>query len=260
MSEINREDLAAFSDLTIPISILLPPGLFFTKFALLLLYLRLFSQNHIVKRGIWIGIIVCLLFYAPATLLYIFMREEGTHRVKMTYAVAVTGPVTDVYIISLPLLAVAQLHLDMRTKARVAAVFLTGLFTVEVDIGIICCCLPLTPALFRKRRENSPWPSTFRSMFGPLGARFLRLSGPGSGSGSAGSRATNSPRWSSAGYTQFVTLGLAADALGLGLAETDALELVNLKMQLPSSAAATATTIIEGQALRGAENRIEQQQ
>ncbi|QKX53654.1 uncharacterized protein TRUGW13939_00733 [Talaromyces rugulosus] len=177
-----------------PSAILTAPAIYFTKLTLLLLYLRLFSLNQGVNIGIWAGIVFCSIYYTIVFFLFIFVKDN--HKLTLlTYSVAVIGVVSDVYIICLPLVAVTQLHLDTARKWRVATVFLTGLLgvvmsflgciyrfqfdikdntysllsiyivnTVEVDIGIICTCLPVMAALFRNNMKKSWWLTSMRSL------------------------------------------------------------------------------------------------
>ncbi|PHH74102.1 hypothetical protein CDD82_5102 [Ophiocordyceps australis] len=185
---------AQFNRFAIPSAILTAPAIYFTKLTLLLLYLRLFWLNRPVQMGIWAGIAFCTVFYTAALFLNIFIKEQ-VPLLRVTYSIAVVGVVTDVYIITLPLLAITQLHLSKAKKWRVAAVFLTGLLgvvmsvlgcvyrfrldlmdstysvlsvyivnTVEVDIGIICTCLPLLGALFKSDFKDAWWRSSFRSL------------------------------------------------------------------------------------------------
>ncbi|KAL4921171.1 hypothetical protein BDW62DRAFT_198185 [Aspergillus aurantiobrunneus] len=173
----------AHNQLGQPVGILSAVVTFFTKLALLLLYLRLFALNRAVKFGIWTGIATCAVFYTASLFLYIFIDRSA--QAALNNATGVFGAISDVYIITLPLFAVYRLHLSRWRKGRVAAVFLTGLLAVimsflaciyrfkldlldttfsllrifivtavEVDIGIICCCLPLLPALFKDPKES----------------------------------------------------------------------------------------------------------
>ncbi|KAL3476535.1 hypothetical protein BJX99DRAFT_270360 [Aspergillus californicus] len=181
-SEVSIADQIAFEKWAVRQAILITVATYFTKLTLLLLYLRLFEQNRPVKLGIWAGIIVCSLYYTITMFLYIFL--DPVDQIDLIYASAIVGVITDVYIICLPLCAVAQLHLNRTKKWRVAAVFMTGLLavvmgflgciyrfgidipdstysllsiysinTVEIDIGIICTCLPLLGALFKTEPE-----------------------------------------------------------------------------------------------------------
>ncbi|KAH2314271.1 hypothetical protein KXV64_004001 [Aspergillus fumigatus] len=174
------------------------PAIYFTKLTLLLLYLRLFLLNRPVKFGIWGGIVFCTIYYTAAFFLNLFLRDLHALS-KLAYSVGVFSVVSDVYIITLPLLAIVQLRLSRAKKWRVAAVFLTGLLsvvmsflgcifrfqvnvmditysllpiyivnTVEVDIGIICTCLPLLGALFKENTKESRQPTGFRSIHNHL--------------------------------------------------------------------------------------------
>ncbi|CEL02293.1 hypothetical protein ASPCAL03464 [Aspergillus calidoustus] len=113
-------------------AILGQPAVGVTKLTLLLLYLRLFSQNTPVKWGIWIGMVACFAFYTCSMFILTFRLTESG--VKTAYAVTVFGVVTDLYLICLPLSVVARLHLNRAKKWRVAGVFATGLLPVVMSI------------------------------------------------------------------------------------------------------------------------------
>ncbi|PWY69649.1 hypothetical protein BO94DRAFT_560745 [Aspergillus sclerotioniger CBS 115572] len=260
-----------------PSAILTAPAIYFTKLTLLLLYLRIFSLNRPVKLGIWAGIIFCTVFYTIVLFLYIFINETGL--VKVTYAVAATGVVSDVYIICLPLFAIAQLHLSLAKKWKVAGVFMTGLLavvmsflgciyrfhldisdstwsllpiyivnTVEVDIGIICTCLPLLAALFQNKKKESWWLTSFRS----LRSRFLV-----SRASSHSSRRTghiNHPAYD--GPSESSLFGQCRRVTEAG--SEDHIKLVQPKAT-PETAAGTGTVLPPGQHGIWRETLIEQQ-
>ncbi|KAL4915270.1 hypothetical protein BDW62DRAFT_127477 [Aspergillus aurantiobrunneus] len=207
--DVPRENLPEFMRLGASNGILSVPVLGFTKLAILLLYLRLFSRNTPVKLGIWTGIISCSIFYTVTMFLFIFVNRAA--QVAVNNATGIFGIISDLYILCLPLFAIRQLNLSRKKKWRIAAVFLTGLLAVimsflaciyryqlditdisfsvlriyivravEVDVGIVCCCLPLLPALFKDQTE-SWWLTGMRSLRRRFGERS---SGSGSGSGS----------------------------------------------------------------------------
>ncbi|KAF2839021.1 hypothetical protein M501DRAFT_908833, partial [Patellaria atrata CBS 101060] len=163
-------------------AILTAPAIYFTKLALLLLYMKLFTQNRLVNNLIWAAIVVCTIYYTAVMFLYIFLKAVSA-QYTLTESVAAFGVVSDVYIICLPLLAISRLNLTRKKKWALLAVFLTGAVavvmsfvgcayrfhfvedskrdntrallrvylvnTVEVDIGVICACLPLLAKLIR---------------------------------------------------------------------------------------------------------------
>ncbi|PKX89794.1 putative plasma membrane protein Pth11-like [Aspergillus novofumigatus IBT 16806] len=200
--EVTLANFAEFDKYARPLT---APAIYFTKLTLLLLYLRLFLLNRPVKIGIWGGIVFCTIYYTAAFFLNLFLKDLHALS-KLAYSVGVVGVVSDVYIITLPLLAIAQLRLSRAKKWRVAAVFLTGLLsvvmsflgciyrfqvnivditysllpiyivnTLEVDIGIICTCLPLLGALFKENTKESRRPTSSRSIhirLSPSRSRF----------------------------------------------------------------------------------------
>ncbi|RHZ53906.1 putative plasma membrane protein Pth11-like [Aspergillus thermomutatus] len=241
--DVTLAEFAEFDKYARPSAILTAPAIYFTKLTLLLLYLRLFLLNRPVKIGIWGGIVFCTVYYTAALFLNIFLKD--VHALLMlTYSVAVIGVVSDVYIITLPLLAIAQLHLSRAKKWRVAAVFLTGLLsvvmsflgcvyrfqlnlmdstysllaiyivkyvslpllnslpiltlpsktsTVEVDIGIICTCLPLLGTLFKANTKESWWLTSFRSIRNRLFSSRAASQGSGGSRSVAGSSRSRFP-------------------------------------------------------------------
>ncbi|GIC94346.1 putative plasma membrane protein Pth11-like [Aspergillus udagawae] len=124
--------VARFAEFDRYARLLTAPAIYFTKLTLLLLYLRLFLLNRLVKIGIWGGIVFCTVYYTAMLFLNIFLKDMHA-LLMLAYSVGVIGVVSDVYIITLPLLAIAQLHLSRTKKWHVAAVFLTGLLSVAMS-------------------------------------------------------------------------------------------------------------------------------
>ena len=108
-----------------PTAIVTLPAINFTKLSLLLFYYHIFKQNRVVYFGTMFGFAYCTVFYVVLFFMYIFIKDVSAS-LRMTYAVAVVGVLSDVYIAILPLVAVSQLHLSSVKKWQVAAVFLIG--------------------------------------------------------------------------------------------------------------------------------------
>ncbi|GFF35095.1 hypothetical protein IFM51744_02668 [Aspergillus udagawae] len=215
--------VARFAEFDRYARLLTAPAIYFTKLTLLLLYLRLFLLNRLVKIGIWGGIVFCTVYYTAMLFLNIFLKDMHA-LLMLAYSVGVIGVVSDVYIITLPLLAIAQLHLSRTKKWHVAAVFLTGLLsvamsflacvyrfqinitdityslrelyiinTVEVDTGIICTCLPLLGTLFKENTKESWWLTRFRSIRNRLFSSRAASQGSGGSRSVAGSSRSRFP-------------------------------------------------------------------
>lgn len=107
----------------------------------------------------------------------------ATPQMQITAASGVVGTVTDFYVMAIPLARVLQLKLTPKKKFAIAGIFLTGLLAcafsivgvwtrfvlldattpdytwlsataqglsaIELNIGLICCCLPLLPVVFK---------------------------------------------------------------------------------------------------------------
>ncbi|KAI8624508.1 hypothetical protein F5Y19DRAFT_312207 [Xylariaceae sp. FL1651] len=162
------------------------PCLLFTKLSLFFLYHRLFAPNKTVRYGIYVGVVLCTIFYTTALFLFIFLIKDYEKAVQVNFAFAIVNPIFDFYALSLPLVAVVGLHLSMRKKLGILAIFLWGLLacvlsilgavyridytlhglsdvtyglltvftvnTVEVSIGITCGCLPVMPVILQRMR------------------------------------------------------------------------------------------------------------
>ena len=116
------------------------PIIFFTKLSLLLLYLRIFSPNRGVRYAIYFGMMANLVFYAVTTIIFGvlcvprvgegWLQTIQTTRCHksfiMDYAQGIFGVISDFYIFILPMPIVFKLHMPLRRKIGVAAVFMTG--------------------------------------------------------------------------------------------------------------------------------------
>ncbi|KAL1845683.1 hypothetical protein Daus18300_014470 [Diaporthe australafricana] len=61
----------------------------------------------------------------------------------------VFGLISDLYILVIPLWLVSHLNLPPKRKLGVMGVFLTGLFILELNIGLICACMPVVALPFK---------------------------------------------------------------------------------------------------------------
>lgn len=113
----------------------------FAKAALFLLYYQVFSLDRWTKLAIYIGISITCVFYLALgvanLVLCIPKRNESwtsTSYVERCYRTEVMGDiqgvfglVSDLYIFVLPLPVLYRLHMSVKKKIGVTAVFLTGL-------------------------------------------------------------------------------------------------------------------------------------
>lgn len=113
----------------------------FAKLALFLLYYRLFASDHWTKIAIYLGIIAVCLFYLACAITFLILclprpgenwlspRFNARCRpvVKVSSAHGWFGLLSDLYIFFLPLPVLWGLHMPLRKRLGVAAVFLTGL-------------------------------------------------------------------------------------------------------------------------------------
>ena len=113
----------------------------FAKLALFLLYYRLFASDYWTKIAIYLGIIAICLFYIACSVIFLIwcLPRSGESWISPTFD-ARCAPITqvsnahgwfgllsDLYIFFLPLPALWGLHMPLKKKVGVTAVFLTGL-------------------------------------------------------------------------------------------------------------------------------------
>ena len=113
----------------------------FAKLALFLLYYRLFASDYRTKIAIYLGIIAVCLFYIASSIAFLILclpRPDGswlsprriarcTRSLEVSIAHGWFGLLSDLYIYFLPLPVLWGLHMPLRKRLGVAAVFLTGL-------------------------------------------------------------------------------------------------------------------------------------
>ncbi|KAI0445786.1 hypothetical protein F4803DRAFT_107683 [Xylaria telfairii] len=168
------------------------------KLAILLLYYRIFQPNRLVRYGIYFGMVAVSTVYTAWLFVFIFQtafnNETGS---RLSWAQAAFNVATDVYIFILPISGVLKLHTSRKRKIGIAGVFSTGLAAIvlsvltlywrvqydgkdtdatwtattrivisvlEIDVGIMCACMPLFAPLFAKDGRFSKWTTYIRSM------------------------------------------------------------------------------------------------
>ena len=119
------------------------PTICFVKISLFLLYFRLFSPNRLTKYLIYAGIAITGLYYLSRMTVGAVLCSpspgSGEHwQIAITsdkcinfysrsYDIPAMNILTDLYLIGIPVRTVWGLHLPVRKKIGVVAVFATGL-------------------------------------------------------------------------------------------------------------------------------------
>ncbi|KAH7090473.1 hypothetical protein FB567DRAFT_519937 [Paraphoma chrysanthemicola] len=170
-----------------------------TKIAILCLYLRLFGVYRYLRIMVYFGILTTVLVHGVATIaaMALCTTESALEYVKCsgtTTTIALVASainvVSDLYILAIPCLAVWNLHMDVKRKLGVLAVFSAGLLAcgagiaglvlrimqrshlndvswwvsplfictvLEINIGLIVCCMPILPRLMKSVKESSSY-------------------------------------------------------------------------------------------------------
>lgn len=118
------------------------PILYFLKLTLLLLYLQLFGPMRWLRISAYIGILLLTLFYVTFTIVMFVLSTPGIGQTWVTHAfsaqeaytqyhisvpLAAVGFVFDVFLLILPLIAIARLQMPTKRKLAVSIIFLSGL-------------------------------------------------------------------------------------------------------------------------------------
>ncbi|TRX90967.1 hypothetical protein FHL15_008172 [Xylaria flabelliformis] len=151
----------------------------FVKLSILTFYLRVFGVQRIMKILTIFGIIFVSVLYTTFTIAFAVV-DSTIHRpavVKLSITQAAISVVTDLYLLILPISSVLRLQMSRSRKLAIVGIFSSGLaalllstltlywrsensvgvetdstwfaaenFTVslvEIDIGILCACMPL---------------------------------------------------------------------------------------------------------------------
>ncbi|RYP56099.1 hypothetical protein DL771_012162 [Monosporascus sp. 5C6A] len=106
-------------------------------------------------------------------------REANTRAARpsgqLLAAVGVGGTVTDFYVLLIPLYFVSKIILPLNKKIGVGCLFLTGLIIAEINIAILCGCIPVAFSLFKATYQ---WMETgLMSFKGLLSSTRSRSSG-----------------------------------------------------------------------------------
>ncbi|KAL8885001.1 MAG: hypothetical protein Q9215_007074 [Flavoplaca cf. flavocitrina] len=142
---------ASYSKRVVSHGMVYPPGVYFTKAAILVLYLRIFSVKRVMRALIYVGLIVLFLVYAtfiPLTVVFCTPRNGGAwdlvllQKCQQTTGIAavvqaVFGLLSDIYILVLPLPIIWNLNLKPKKKIGLAVVFMSaGLVIIATALGL----------------------------------------------------------------------------------------------------------------------------
>lgn len=178
--------------------VLYGPCAFFIKTSILLFLTRVFAPFRRAVIGIYIFIGFMLAYYLPVVIIKSIIchpvRLFWDHDVSgkcfnqraLILADSVISVLSDLIIFALPLPLASDLHMPLKKKLRVAAIFSAGGLAcvtsiirlvdivhngmspnqtlvfmrvnlwgiAEVNIGLICACLPVLPALYKHHFRN----------------------------------------------------------------------------------------------------------
>ncbi len=103
---------------------------------MILLYHRIFAVNRTLKWIIWGAITFLVLFYVAETCVALAVEMQCTHAPpypslcsdlwKNTITQVVLNVLTDLAVLLLPITKVLNLHMPLRRKIGVSAIFATG--------------------------------------------------------------------------------------------------------------------------------------
>lgn len=176
----------------------------FIKLSLLSLYYRIFRPSKYTTILVWVGVALVILPYLAIIITYLVVMcpraGEGGWLGRQTLvrvarytrptslAQGIIGTVTDLYILTIPLGMIYNLHLSTSRKVGIASIFLMGsaacafsimgiyfrvratqrnpndpiwfatytfaLAVAELNIGLVCNCIPVIFVLFKYPAEK----------------------------------------------------------------------------------------------------------
>ncbi|KAI0517051.1 hypothetical protein F5B22DRAFT_606030 [Xylaria bambusicola] len=188
------------------------------RISIILFYLRIFGTTSAKAIIMWtLAVVVSLFFGALFPIIfqcspvsYTWLRWDGTHQGQcinfriFIWAITSIAIAVDFWIVIVAYRLVAPLHLPLKKKIMVSAMFATGLLTIAISIarlpyidqftvtknptidwvpitlwsalenfvGVICACLPSLPALLKSRlRSKTLNTSGDRSILGSQSAK-----------------------------------------------------------------------------------------
>ncbi|KAI0146916.1 hypothetical protein GGR57DRAFT_506356 [Xylariaceae sp. FL1272] len=174
----------------IPVSVITPPffkyalastvlytiGAVLIKVSVLALCLRIFSPSRRAGYAIWLGIVFITSFYVALLVAQVYFfaphtgdggwgspknnKRSGYPARVINFAQGIVGVVSDFYVLGIPIVLVLKLYLPLRKRIGVSCIFITGLLFAELNIGILCACMPVGFVVFRGlvlKVETSMW-------------------------------------------------------------------------------------------------------
>lgn len=99
------------------------------KLSLLLLYLRIFSPDKVTRYLIYAGMTFCIGAYV--TIMFVTIFTNVISLIAANKTLGVVNFTSDVYILFVPLTAVAKLQLSTKRKIGFILVFMTGVMYVQ---------------------------------------------------------------------------------------------------------------------------------
>ncbi|TGO62744.1 hypothetical protein BOTNAR_0109g00200 [Botryotinia narcissicola] len=187
--DVPATDIKMFGKLVYVTQMLYGPQVFAAKVAILLLLSRIFGVSNKMLWAIRALIGLMALYYVPATATKILicwpvahfwdpLARKGTclNENSIFLADCVMSIVSDFTILFLPIPLIWELKTRTMRKIGASIVFGAGIFIAEVNIGIICGCLPFLPSFIKMTFFKSPSPddSTENSSY----YRLERISKP----------------------------------------------------------------------------------
>ncbi|KAF2197035.1 hypothetical protein GQ43DRAFT_497190 [Delitschia confertaspora ATCC 74209] len=144
------------------------------KSTLLVLYLRIFRPSRRANIMIWLGLVTIAVFYLCCIVVNAVQcvprRGEvggwlsptalarcSQPELDLSVAQGVFSAVSDLYVLSIPMHLVFALRLALLRKIGVSALFFTGFIILELNVGIICSCMPVVFILFKRVKLRSSY-------------------------------------------------------------------------------------------------------
>ncbi|ROW14974.1 hypothetical protein VPNG_03462 [Cytospora leucostoma] len=208
----NFVDPESLAPLTVASVTLYAVGCMSVKSTLLVLYLRIFAPNPRAKIMVWAGLSFNIVFYTISVIVtlatclphggdggWLSVARNERCRVedeKFADVQGIIGALTDLYVLLVPMMMIAELRLPRKRKLGVYGVFFTGflacvvsiinavfrfkmfqtddstwdevpilaLGAAELNFGIICACMPVVFVLFKSfAAETRSWAARLRS-------------------------------------------------------------------------------------------------
>jgi hypothetical protein len=119
----------------------------FIKLSYFLFYMQIFKPHALMRTGIWIGGVACVVYHLCILGFNMALADPGPPRDvsatrkegrQLAVPASAIGLGLDLYILTLPIFGVWQLQLSRRKKFAVSLIFLTGAVYVFRGTGQAC--------------------------------------------------------------------------------------------------------------------------